>query len=48
MFNIYIKYYEDKPVVLLINQDGRVDSFYKWEKNLSDFEKFRIGLLKKK
>jgi len=45
-FNVYIKYYEDTPIVLLVNNDGRVDSMYKWDKNVSDFETFRQGLLK--
>ena len=48
IFNAYIKYYEDKPIVLLVNDKGRVDSFYKWDKGLSNFEDFRKGLLKKK
>lgn len=48
LFNVYLKYYQDKPLVLLINQDGRVDSFYKWDKEITGFEKFRVGLLKKK
>lgn len=47
-FNTYIKYYFDTPVVLLVDEDGRVDSMYKWERGLSDFEKFRTGLLKKR
>nr|DAN20558.1 MAG TPA: minor capsid component [Caudoviricetes sp.] len=47
-FDIYIKYYTDGPLIILINEEGRVDSFYKWEKELSQFEKFRSGLLKKK
>lgn len=47
-FNTYIKYYEDTPIVLLVNSDGRVDSFYKWDRALSNFEDFRKGLLKKK
>lgn len=45
-FNVYVKYYQDQPIVMLVDQAGRVDSFYKWEKSLSDFEKFRTGLLK--
>lgn len=48
LFNVYVKYYEDVPIVLLVNMDGRVDSFYKWEKDTGDFEKFRVGLLKQK
>lgn len=47
-FNVYIRYYEDKPIVLLVDRDGVVNSFYRWDKSLEDFEKFRIGLLKKK
>ncbi|MEG1573401.1 MAG: phage minor head protein, partial [Bacteroidales bacterium] len=46
-FNAYIKYYEDVPLVLLVNQSGRVDSFYKLSK-ISQVEQFRIGLLKQK
>lgn len=46
-FNVYIKYYEDKPIVLLINSEGRVDSFYKVDHN-SAIEDLRKGLLKKK
>lgn len=47
-FNVYIRYYEDKPMVLLVDRDGVVNSFYQWDKSLEDFEKFRIGLLKQK
>lgn len=46
-FNVYIKYYEDKPIVVLINKDGRVDSFYKVDTD-SAIEDLRKGLLKKK
>ena len=46
-FNVYIKYYKDKPLVLLINSQGRVDSFYKVDTN-SHIEDLRKGLLKKK
>lgn len=46
-FNVYIKYYEDRPVLLLVNKDGRVDSFYKLE-SVDGIEDFRKGLLKKK
>ena len=48
LYNVYLKYYKDTPIVLLVSMDGRVDSFYKWEKNINDFEKFRVGLLKQK
>ena len=48
LYNVYLRYYKDTPIVLLVNMDGRVDSFYKWEKNINDFEKFRVGLLKQK
>ena len=44
-FNTYIKYYYDKPVVLLVNQAGRVDSFYKLD-SLEQCEQFRLGVLK--
>ncbi|OAV64241.1 phage head morphogenesis protein, SPP1 gp7 family [Bacteroidales bacterium Barb6XT] len=47
-FNIYARYYEDTPVAMLINNDGRVDSLYKWDGKPEDFEKFRTGLLKKR
>lgn len=47
-FNVYVKYYKDKPIVLLVNAEGRVDSFYKWDRDIEDFEQFRAGLLKKK
>ncbi len=46
-FNVYIKYYKDKPIVILINSQGRVDSFYKVDTN-SHIEDLRKGLLKKK
>lgn len=46
-FNVYIKYYNDKPIVLMINNEGRVDSFYKVDSN-SAIEDLRKGLLKKK
>lgn len=47
LFNVYIRYYEDKPVVVLVNMEGRVDSFYKLN-SLGQCEEFRTGLLKKK
>lgn len=47
LFNVYIKYYEDKPVVVIINLKGRVDSFYKLN-TTEQVEQFRAGLLKKK
>jgi SPP1 gp7 family putative phage head morphogenesis protein len=47
-FNVYIKYYEDVPIVVLVNNNGRVDSMYKWERGLNNFETFRTGLLKRK
>lgn len=46
-FNVYIKYYKDKPIILLVNKDGRVDSFYKMDSK-SQYEDFRIGILKQK
>lgn len=46
-FNVYIRYYEDRPIVALVNQDGRVDSFYRLD-TLQQCEDFRRGLLKKK
>lgn len=46
-FNVHIRYYEDKPVVLLINKDGRVDSFYRLD-TVDAVEQFRVGLLKRK
>lgn len=47
MFNVYIKYYEDRPLIVLINMEGRVDSFYRL-KTLEQCEQFRKGLLKKR
>lgn len=47
-FNVYVKYYKDAPIILLIDRDGLVNSFYRWERGKDDFEKFRTGLLKKK
>ena len=47
-FNAYLKYYEDKPIVLLVNNDGRVDSMYKFDGEVGNFEKFRMGILKRK
>lgn len=47
LFNVYIKYYEDTPIVLIINNDGRVDSFYKMAR-IDGTEDFRKGLLKKR
>lgn len=46
-FNAYLKYYNDRPVVLMINKDGRVDSFYKLD-TVEQAEQFRLGLLKQK
>jgi len=46
-FNVYIKYYEDCPVVLMVNNDGKVDSMYKID-DKSQYEDFRLGLLKRK
>ncbi len=46
-FNVYIRYYSDNPVVVLINMDGRVDSFYRLD-SISGCEQFRTGLLKNK
>lgn len=46
-FNVYLKYYEDKPTVLLVNKEGRVDSFYKLD-TIEQAEQFRMGLLKQK
>jgi len=46
-FNTYIKYYDDKPIVMLVNKQGRVDSFYKLE-SIKQVEDFRVGVLKYK
>jgi SPP1 gp7 family putative phage head morphogenesis protein len=46
-FNTYIKYYEDKPIVMLVNKQGRVDSFYKLD-SIKQIEDFRLGVLKYK
>jgi SPP1 gp7 family putative phage head morphogenesis protein len=46
-FNVYLKYYNDRPMVLLVNSEGRVDSFYKLE-SVEKAEEFRLGLLKQK
>lgn len=47
LFNVYIKYYEDNPIVIFINMDGRVDSLYKLD-SMAQCEQYRIGLLKRK
>jgi hypothetical protein len=46
-FNVYLKYYNDVPVVLLVSSKGRVDSFYKLA-SAQQAEDFRLGLLKQK
>ena len=46
-FNVYVKYYEDRPIVLLVDLNGRVDSFYKL-KTVEQVEQFRAGLLKQR
>jgi SPP1 gp7 family putative phage head morphogenesis protein len=46
-FNVYLKYYGDVPAVLLVNSQGRVDSFYKLA-SVQQAEDFRLGLLKQK
>ncbi len=40
----YIKYYSDGPVVMLVDNTGRVRSFYKLE-SVNDVNRFRAGLL---
>lgn len=47
LFNVYIRYYEDKPIVTFVNMDGRVDSMYRLD-SIGQCEQYRIGLLKKK
>lgn len=47
-FNVYVRYYTDNPVILLVDNTGRVDSVYKWERGIDNFEQFRVGLLKRK
>lgn len=47
-FNAYVRYYEDCPVILLVDGAGVVNSFYKWEKGLENFESWRCGVLKNK
>ena len=44
-FTAYIRYYLDSPVLLIVNASGRVDSFYRWEKGLGNFEDWRKGVL---
>lgn len=46
-FNVYLKYYDDKPIVLLVNKEGKVDSFYKLD-SIKQAEQFRLGVLKYK
>lgn len=47
-FNAYIRYYQDTPMLLIIDGAGRVDSFYKWERGLENMEQWRMGVLKYK
>lgn len=46
-FNVFIKYYEDKPMVLLVDKKGKVDSFYRLDE-IKHIEQFRVGVLKYK
>lgn len=48
LFTAYIKYYEDTPIVMPIDETGTVNSLYKWERGLKDFENWRRGVLKYK
>ena len=44
-FAAYVRYYQDSPVLLIVNASGRVDSFYRWERGLENFESWRQGVL---
>lgn len=46
-FIAYIRYYQDSPVLLIVNASGRVDSFYRWGNgnDLRNFEDWRKGVL---
>lgn len=46
LFNIYIKYYEDAPIVLFVDQQGETNSFYRLEDDIPDkLEAMRHGVL---
>ena len=47
-FRKYIGYYQHKPLVLLADQDGVVQTFYAWDKPLTELENLREGLLIKR
>ncbi len=47
-FRKYIGYYQYKPLVLLADQDGVVQTFYAWNKPLTELENLREGLLIKR
>jgi len=44
-FTAYVRYYQDSPVLLIVNASGRVDSFYRWDRGLGNFEDWRQGVL---
>ena len=44
----YIGYYLNKPIVLLADQKGMVQTFYQWDKPHAELEKLRKGLLIKR
>ncbi len=48
IFTAYVKYYEDTPIIMPIDAAGIVNSFYKWNKSLKNFEEWRTGVLKYK
>lgn len=48
VFRVYLKFYKDKPVIVLASLEGEIQSFYRWDKDLSGFEQFRKGILQKK
>ena len=48
IFTTYVKYYEDIPIIMPIDENGTVNSLYKWTGGLKDFESWRTGILKYK
>ena len=44
-FTAYVRYYQDSPVLLIVNASRRVDSFYRWDRGLGNFEDWRQGVL---
>ena len=44
----YIGYYQNQPIVLLVDQKGMVQTFYQWNKSHAELEKIRKGILIKR